>query len=444
MPRVLIIGGGPAGLTAALRLAEHSYRVTLIDRSGAWGGRLMIDAERDQADRIPHILMGCHHATRSMLKDLGVQSAFHTTSFDFVGSGSRRARLHRPFMPGAWSTLLGIAAFRGVSIRDRCRLLAWLERTWERDPGLATGLDSHTAEVWLRGIGQSEDARRRAWEPLCRFLLGDGLNIVSAAPFITALATCFLSQRHDSELKIPADTMSRLLVQPAVRRLNRFGVVLRLNTAATRIDMTADRVTGVALEDGGRLTADWYIAAVPHAALAPLLPERAVTRFTYFQQLARLTDSPMLATHLRIEPAPAHAKLVLVEGRTYHWLVVKPNRDGGGAAVSFVSSGRPDLLGRPDEELVEAALADWRAYHRGPAARATDPHIVRDSGAGLSLRPGVQACRPLQQSPMSNFYVGGAWTDTGLPTTVESAIISGELCAQGIAGKDHDPTPERH
>ncbi len=65
-----------------------------------------------------------------------------------------------------------------------------------------------------------------------------------------------------------------------------------------------------------------------------------------------------------------------------------------------------------------------------------DSRIVREPQAFLSLRPGTASLRPLPQSPFPNLFLAGDWTDTGLPATLESAILSGDRCAEAIVAAD--------
>ncbi|MGH7230349.1 MAG: hydroxysqualene dehydroxylase HpnE [Nitrospiraceae bacterium] len=436
--KALVIGGGPAGLTAALRLSEQAYRVTVIEQESTWGGRL---SKGLHTGAMPTVLLGCHHATLALLKTLGTASRVDfapAPSFEFVRTGTPPVRFRRPLIPAPWCTLLSLAVFRVLSFRDRWRFLAWLERTWERDPELPADLDNHTAEAWLRGVGQSEKARLQAWTPLCRFLLGDDLKTASAALFLSTLIRCFMLSRRHSGLALPTDTFNHLLVDPALRILQQRGVQLQPHTAASQIQINNQSLTGVRLEDGTMVVADWYVAAIPHRSLSPLLPERAVTRFSYFQQLPQLIDNAALTVHLWVKAADLRPRVLLLAGRPFHWIALRPNRSGDRRLlVSLVSTGSQILWNRPDQEIVDLAMIDLRAALPDmEAAHLMEHQIVKEPRAFLSVRPRTTALRPLQQSPFPNFFLAGDWTDTGLPSTLESAIHSGDLCARAIAAKN--------
>lgn len=445
--KVLIIGGGPAGLTAALRLSEQGYAVTLIEQAATLGGRA-IDTRGNplSTDPIPLVFIGCQQASLSLLKTVG--TAYHVQfsdrlSFEFCLPSQRPIRFGRALAPAPFHTLLSIAGFRGATLRDRWRFLNWLERTWEKDPALPVDLETHTGEAWLRSIGQSEATRTYVWNPLSRLLLGNDLRAVSAAVLLNVLKCCFLSSRSHSRLAIPVRSLQCLLVEPAREKIIESGGTVRAGTAASQIRFDPHRVTGVRTQNGEALTADWYIAAVPHNALMPLLPERVLSRFSFFQQIGRLTDSSALTIHFQIHRACPAPRVLLLSGRTFHWIVLRPGEPGGQQTVaSLVMTDASEWLDRPEGDLLHRALDDLRSCVPIEHTIAVEhARILRTPRAFLSIQPGTAGLRPLQQSPFPNFLLAGAWTDTGLPATLESAVRSGDLCAQAIAAADAENRP---
>jgi uncharacterized protein with NAD-binding domain and iron-sulfur cluster len=198
-----------------------------------------------------------------------------------------------------------------------------------------------------------------------------------------------------------------------------------------QIQLDAQGVSGVQLQTGDTLKAEWYVSALPHRALNRLLPEGALARYSYFQQLTGLTDSPALTVHLWLDHLPPAPRLLLQSGKTYHWMVNRP--EGGRTLVSLVATGRADVWDRPDRELREAALHEVRAaFPTLSTAETQDYRIARELHAFLSMKPGTAALRPLHRSPFPNLFLAGDWTDTGLSATLESAILSGDLCADAI------------
>jgi len=424
---VLILGGGIAGLTAALHLAADGHAVTVIEQADRLGGRL--------CHAPPPLLLEAHTATWSLLKTLGKDTAtrrLRHTPLEFLqATGARIQFLHLP-LPSPLNTLLGTTLFQGLSMRDRWHLLSFLERTWEQDPPLPNDLDTRAADEWLASIGQSEQARHGVWNSLARLLLGAALPQVSAELFMRTLRRCFLTGARATKLIIPPHGLDSFLLTPLRAQLDRMGVRSRLNTTATQLHFTQDRVAHVELADRTRLTADWYIAALPHHRLTPLLPERVVTHYAYFQQISRLSESPLVIVRLHLAQPVEQTQLVLLERNRFHWMIrhADEERHEQAAVLWAVAVDEPDLLPQSKDDLVQLTLKDMeRAFPGGPLPRLIESDIVRLPSAILTTKPGTQQCRPLSHSPFTNFLVAGAWTDTGWPANLESAILSGQRSA---------------
>lgn len=448
--QVLVIGGGPAGLTAALRLSAKGYAVTLVEEAATLGGRLIVPAApvrgegpvpTTETDALPPVILGSHRATLSLLQTLGTAAQVRfprRLRYEFLFPDRKTAHLRRPPMPAPLHTLLSLATFSGLPLADRRRMLAFLERTWESDPPLSPDLESRTAEDWLTSAGQSVEARRLVWTPLSRFLLGGDPMLVSASLFIHTVRRCFITDRAGSRVALPAAGFSRLLIAPAQDLLARSGVTLRASAPVDHLRFDARRVAAAQPATGPALTADWYIVAVPHHRLTSMLPERALTRFSYFQQVGTLMDAPALTVHLWLAGSAPCPRVVLLADQSFHWLTSRgvPNSTEPRMQISLVAAGNHDLLAQPDETILTLARDHLlRAFPPPASAKILAHRIIRAPRAFLSVRPGTTALRPLQQSPFPNLFLAGGWTDTGLPGTLESAIVSGELCAKAIMDK---------
>ncbi|MDL1889166.1 FAD-dependent oxidoreductase [Nitrospirales bacterium NOB] len=424
---VLILGGGIAGLTAAFRLAADGLAVTIIEESAHLGGGL--------SQTSSPLLLDAHHATWSLLDQLGKGSLLrrlrHTPLEFLQANGARTQFLHLP-LPSPLNTLIGTTLYQGLSMRDRWHLLSFLERTWERDPPLPGDLDRRAADEWLASIGQSESARQGLWNSLARLLLGAALSQASADLFMRTLRRCFLTGARATKLVLPPVRLASLLVTPLAARLEEMGVRVLVNSPTAQVSFERDRVVGVKLADWSTVSADCYISALPRSKLTPLLPERIVTHYAYFQQLGRLLEVPLALVRLHLAQTIEQTQLVLMERRSFHWITrhADNERQEDSSVVWATAIDEPSLLALPKEDLVRLALRDAVSAFSWPSAPPLlETEVFQIPQAQLAPRPGAQQCRPLAQSPFANFFVAGDWTDTGWPANLESAVLSGQRAA---------------
>ncbi len=429
---VFVIGGGPAGLTAALRLTELGYAVTLAEEQDVLAGRL-------RASSTVHF--GCDEAVAALLRLLGdgFPSGIWRPARLEVALPDGRVRLRHPWLPGPLHGLCALATFSGLGLADRWRALTLIERTWEEAAALPPDLDARLADEWLAQQGQSAQARAQIWSPLARMLLGSDLHTASAAHLVRAVNRHLLSSRRAGTILIAGQSLHQLAVGPLAARLRASGADIRLNTPVTQIEFADDRIASVRLETGARATAQWYVLALPHQRVCSLLPDRLLTRYAYFEQLTRLRDVPAVVVRLGMRWGDPQARLVLRPSGTFHWIIAPGAAEAGGRdrSLTLAATDCPALLHRSDEELRDLAVTDLRETFPPSCDPAGDTcDIVRDPHAFLCLSPGAAMLRPLAQTPISNLLVAGAWTDTGLPSTLESAVLSGLRCASAIAAQE--------
>jgi uncharacterized protein with NAD-binding domain and iron-sulfur cluster len=222
-------------------------------------------------------------------------------------------------------------------------------------------------------------------------------------------------------------------VQPITETLTQAGATILRNTEAAQLRYERDHISGVLLRDGSLLQADWYVAALSPQQLTPLLPERWLTRYAYFQQLVELLSVDSTILHMHAEQPCATPRLILLNDTSFHSVLATattPNRTG----FSLITTDSQFAQAQLDSNL-DIALSDL-LRSLGllmPESRIASTCRRTIPGAILSLRPGTKLHRPIQRSPIANLLVAGSWTVTGWPPNLESAIVSGNRCADAIA-----------
>jgi hypothetical protein len=193
-------------------------------------------------------------------------------------------------------------------------------------------------------------------------------------------------------------------------------------------------VSEIRLHDDTRLRANRYIIALSYQNLLQLLPERLLTRYAYFAQITELKSLSEIVIQLTCPATKQRPRLLLLPGRPFHQLTRLSLGSGEiGYRLSAVGNTLTELN---NDQLVDAAQTEMCELFSGTAREDV---IVRsvfcEHHAALLLAPGAARLRPLQQSPIQNLFIAGAWTDTGWPANLESTLVSAHRCAELVAGR---------
>lgn len=423
---VVVLGTTLAGLVAAYELARQGYRLTVIEHPG-WTDDLAASA---------HIL-GCHTDTHALLRslpDLMPLAVQQPMPLEFFLSDGRIVSYRPTTLPGSLHWIAGLVRFRGLSWNDRWQLLSYLERIWEQELTVPTALDQRTAAAWLASTGQSQSALDQIWSPLVRFLTGNALTDLSAASCARMLAPPFLTDAGASRcIRLDHSAITRLL-ERLRHALSQLGARILTQTDLPHIQFGQHRIDHLRLCDGHLLNATWYVSGISHQALLTLLPDRLLTRYGYFSHLTELTDLPGISLQFRGLAPNTGPRLGLIPGETFQTVTVSIE-DASTACYELSAVGDLPFIGRTDEDLISLARRELTRLFPALLHAPLLPNALhRHPRAALSLPSGTAMLRPIQQSPVQNLLVAGAWTDTGWPANTESAVVSARQCLKIIAG----------
>ena len=426
---VLILGTGLAGLSVAYHLSRQGYRVTLLGHP-EWA-----DGFRTHASAAAPVLLGCHHETWGVLQalDRGMSSQSDSTiPLEFRLPEGAVVAYRSTHLPGALQWMMSLFGFHGLAWRDRWRLFSHLEQIWEQAQSLPSVLDSRIADEWLASIGQSQAARDHIWNPLAQWLTGNHLVRLSAATFVQLLSLVFLGRAVDARLTHLKGSVGDRFINPMKRALEERGVQIRVQTRRPDLRFGQNGVSGLELQDGTLLQAQWYVTALAHQKLLALLPERLLTRYAYFAHLSELETLSEISVQITCCSTVRTPRILLLADRPFHQCTVTPL--GPQEVMCRLSAiDNPALTALQDSELIELGMTELCAlYPEVGADGMRSMEVYHDDYAALSLRPGTALLRPVQQSPIHNLLVAGAWTDTRWAADVESTFVSARRCVDII------------
>jgi squalene-associated FAD-dependent desaturase len=400
--KAVIVGGGLAGCAAALDLRDAGHDVTLLEARPTLGGAVQTLPEREgdpspPPDNGQHIALGCFIEYLAFLARIG------------EGGSVRRLRLSLPVVDEhrRWAQIspvsILLARYGHLPLRDRP--LVWQLLAMRGVEPEAH--DNETFEEFLLGKGQSPKAIERFWDVFIRPALNLPCAEASAAMGIFTVQTALLSGLRAGELVLPTKPLGWMHGDAARRTLERHGATIE---------------TGAKVDDLDELDADAVVVATPPAESARLLGEADPT----------LEPSPIVSVHLLFDRRLLRTPLAALLGSNAHWVfdrgMLTGNVPAQGQYLTVVSSGVPELMEVRGRELVEqiAAQVTDRLGH----AELQWSRVSREPQATVALRPGTASRRlgPLTSRP--NVTRAGAWTATGWPATMESAVRSGRAAAR--------------
>jgi squalene-associated FAD-dependent desaturase len=440
---VVVIGGGFAGLSAATALSERGVPVLVADARAQLGGRATAFVDRETGELVDngqHVLFGCYRATFEFLRRIQALDRVRvqpSLSVPFIDRGGRRSVLSCPTLPSPLHLLAGVLEWDAMPWRDRlavlklARPLRRARRELQRT-GSVSGEPRGTVSEWLIAHGQTESLRAWLWEPLAVAALNQSPDDAAAAPFVRVLAEMFGPDARDSSLVLPTRPLHEMYAEPARRYIELSGGEVRVN-ALTRIVVEGGRVSGVDIR-GERIATRRVVAAVPWFDIGRLfLPAPPSQLAAVLSSAASMGSMPIVTVNLWYDRRVMDETFVGLLGRDMHWVFDKRLAFGRDAShLSLVSSGATRLTAMDRDELTALAAAEVQealpAARNASLLRAT---VVREKRATFSLAPG-QPCRPGTTTPIEGLYLAGDWIDTGLPGTIESAVVSGHRAAREL------------
>jgi hydroxysqualene dehydroxylase len=430
---VCVVGGGLAGIAAALRLADAGIRVTLLEARPDLGGATY-SFRRDGlvVDTGQHVFLRCYRSYRHLLDRLGTSGDTHLQerfTVPVLVPGRAPHVLARRQLPAPVHLLPSLAGYRLLSRTERLAAIGAAAALRRVDPD-APATDERTFGDWLVEHGQTPRAVRRLWDLVAVAALNVPSDQASLALAAKVFRTGLLETAGGGDIGRPRVPLAELHAAPARRLLHRLGVRVctRAKVEWIRDDAGEFRI-GVA---GSDVSADAVILAAPHPAAARLVPPAAAPDADRWR---RLGGSPIVNVHLRYAAPVTDLPFAAAVDSPAQWIFDRSVPGMGAQQHLVVSlSAADDAVDRPAADLVavqRAAVAELF-----PAARHTpvcDAFVTREPRATFRQTSGTRAYRPTAATRLPGLALAGAWTDTGWPDTMEGAVISGNDAADVVA-----------
>ncbi|MEU4085786.1 hydroxysqualene dehydroxylase HpnE [Streptomyces aureus] len=427
----VVIGGGLAGTTAALALADAGLRVTLLESRPRLGG-LAFSFQRDEltVDNGQHVFLRCCTAYRWFLDRVDatglapLQDRLDVPVLDLEAPPGRRlGRIGRTALPVPLHLARSLATYPHLSLAERARVgraalaLKGLDLT---DPAL----DAQNFGDWLAAHGQSRRAVEALWD-----LVGVAtLNAVAQDSSLGLAAMVFktglLSDPGAADIgwaRVPLGELHDTLARKA---LDSAGVRTEIRTRVTSVSPYGNGRWSVQVP-GERLEADTVVLAVPQREAHGLLPEGALDTP---ERLLDIGTAPILNVHVVYDRTVMTAPFFAALGSPVQWVFDRTEASGlrEGQYLALSQSAAQDEIDEPVAVLRERYLPELERLLPGArGAGVKDFFVTRERTATFAPAPGVGRLRPGARTRAPGLYLAGAWTATGWPATMESAVRSG-------------------
>jgi squalene-associated FAD-dependent desaturase len=430
--RIAVVGGGLAGIAAALSCADAGAQVTLVEVRPRLGGAAY-SFERDGLilDNGQHVFLRCCTAYRALLDRLGTASA--TTlqprlSIPVLAPGGRVEWLRRSSLPAPLHLTGALARYGHLSVRERASASRAALALSSLDPEDAA-LDARTFGDWLAERGQSPGAVEGLWNLIALPTLNVDAREASLAMAAFVFQTGLLNDSAAGDVGYARLPLSAIHGEPSARALRSAGVDVRTGWRAERVEALPSGELGVIGADES-LESDAIVVALPHARAGAVLPDGALEDPA---GLERLGSSPIVNLHVVYDRRVTDFDFAAAVRSPVQWLFDRTREsglaDGQHLAISLSGADREAQMSR--DELRDRFLpALGELLPRARDARVERFEVVREHNATFRSVPGTRRLRPAQHTPIPGLAIAGAWTATGWPATMEGAVRSGLAAAR--------------
>jgi hydroxysqualene dehydroxylase len=445
--RVVVVGGGLAGIAAALDCAQAGARVTLVEvRRRLGGAAYSFEREGLTMDNGQHVFLRCCGAYRALLARLGSErltTVQQRLEIPVYAPGRPPVRLRRSHMPAPLQLAGALARYPHLSLAQRAGAARAALALMRVDPDDA-GNERVTFGDWLARHGQDASAVAALWDLIALPTLNVAAADASLALAAFVFRTGLLSSADAGDIGFHDAPLGRILDEPARDALARAGVDVRLGWRAQRLARAGAgfELHGGAGEDA--LSADAAVVALAHtragALLEELLGEPA-------RRLGQLRSSPIVNLHVVYDRPVCDEQFAAGVGTPVQYVFDRSAAAGAPAGSQYLAislSGADREMGMSVDELRERYVpALSQLFGRARTATLELFVATREHAATFRAAPGVSALRLGARTSVPGLALAGAWTATGWPATLEGAVLSGHAAAAGVLAHLHDERPLR-
>uniref|UniRef100_A0A7S0WQG3 Phytoene dehydrogenase n=1 Tax=Chlamydomonas leiostraca TaxID=1034604 RepID=A0A7S0WQG3_9CHLO len=448
--KVVIAGAGLAGLSAAKYLSDAGHQPIVLEGRDVLGGKVAAwkDEDGDWYETGLHIFFGAYPNIQNLFKELSIEERLqwkeHSMIFAMPNSPGEFSRFDFPDIP---APLNGV-----IAILRNNQMLTWPEKI-KFAIGLLPAIifgqkyceeqDSLSVTEWMRKQGVPERVNDEVFIAMAKALAFIGPDELSMTVVLTALNR-FLQERHGSKMAFLDGAPPERLCQPMVDHFTARGGELKMNARIKDIVLNEDgSVKHYKLTNGEIVEGDLYMSAVPVDIMKLITPD-PWKPMPYFSQMNELEGVPVINIHIWFDRKLSTVDHLLFSRSdllsVYADMSVtcKEYYDTEKSMLELVFAPAKEWIGRSDEDIIAATMTELERLfpHEIKAdqslAKIRKYKVIKTPLSVYKSRPGREAYRPTQRTPIKNFYLAGDYTKQKYLASMEGAVFSGKLAAEAI------------
>ena len=428
--KVGIIGGGYAGMAAAVELVARGIPVTVFESAKQLGGRARGVLHNDtQIDNGQHLLLGCYRETLRLIELVGgnIEQDFLRLplQLDLHGQFSLKA----PRLPAPLHLLVALFKAQGLTWSERMNAARFMLKLRSMDFRLSNDM---TVTELLSQNEQDANLTLKLWEPLCIAALNTPIHKASAQVLLNVLRDSLNRTRADSDMLLPRIDFTALFPQRAAAFIEQNGGKVYISCNVDAIVPKDERIELTSVQ--GTHLFSHIICATPPTVTAKLLRPIAGLAGAVVQT-ERLEHQPIYTVYLQY---PSHVSLphpmLGLHQRFSQWLFDKGQIAGQSGLLATVISAEGIHQELSQEELAQKVIAEL-GEEFGITEQPEWFKVIAEKRATFCCAPNLQ--RPAQQTALPNLLLAGDYTAGDYPATLEGAVLSGIRCADLVVGQLH-------
>lgn len=445
---VAVMGGGVAGITAALDMGLQGFTPRLYEAKSYLGGRAhsLTDAATGLTlDNGQHVVMGCYQNFMQVVDILGIAHKFtrqETMTVPYVSPGQRWSQLKAMKLPAPFHLICGLFNFEELSTRDRLAIMRMGTVIRLQGPPPA----EQTVYAWLQAHHQTQGSIRALWEPFCVAALNEPVATASARLLYKTLQQSLFGKSNDATLLLSKVGLSDLFYPETEYFLQSIGGGIHLKSQIKRIHYSDTNILSIETSKEKHIQAEHFISALPWNALAALLPDNHSLK----TQIARIPSSAILSIHVLCDQQlfASTSTFVGLLDSPIHWIFDRthtlPETFQGRYLYAIVLSAADSWMDKKSATILTALKTEMIRFFPNAENLTIERHLVHKSrDATFAARPETEPLRPTAATSWKNLLLAGDWTQTGIPATLEGAAKSGFAIVQQLDANGECVSPNR-